>query len=204
MQPIFFHEKDIPSGSAAYLIDWDKYVDDLIQGENQRRVDAGEAPMTPEEEAEYRAQMAPAGELQLWYDAARPAIGEMINGMAMVFGKDQYGEDDFKNIVSRLVFVVKDALKQDSLTMDCKTSAALTANIENGNGLTVTWSSSDEKVATVDRTGKVTATGKGEATITCTITDAAGNTATDNCKVTVKYTFWQWLIVILLFGWIWY
>lgn len=47
-------------------------------------------------------------------------------------------------------------------------------------------------------------TKKGTATITCTVTDSNGNTVTDTCNVTVKYNFGQWLIVIILFGWIWY
>ncbi|MDE7107345.1 MAG: Ig-like domain-containing protein, partial [Clostridiales bacterium] len=45
---------------------------------------------------------------------------------------------------------------------------------------TVTWASSDEEVATVDQTGKVTAVAAGEATITAT---AGGKTA--ECAVTV-------------------
>ena len=40
----------------------------------------------------------------------------------------------------------------------------------------------------------------GSATIT--VYDAKNNSAT--CTVTVKPTWWQWLIIILLFGWIWY
>ena len=47
---------------------------------------------------------------------------------------------------------------------------------------TVTWRSSNEKVATVDANGKVTAVGNGEATITAT---AGGKTAT--CKLSVGY-----------------
>lgn len=48
----------------------------------------------------------------------------------------------------------------------------------------VTWSSSDEGIATVDSTGKVKAIAAGSATITATANDASGLTAT--CKVTVK------------------
>lgn len=95
-------------------------------------------------------------------------------------------------------------MDKNSLNMTYKTAAAVTANIENGEGVTVVWTSSNEKVAKVDQNGKVTATGKGTATITCTATDKAGNSVTDSCNVTVKYSWWQWLIIILLFGWIWY
>ena len=48
----------------------------------------------------------------------------------------------------------------------------------------VTWSSSDEAVATVDANGKVEAIAAGTATITATANDKSGLTAT--CKVTVK------------------
>ena len=62
------------------------------------------------------------------------------------------------------------------------------------------------KVATVDKNGKVTATkrGSGSATIICTVTDSNGNVVKDTCKVSVKLSFGQILIVYVLFGWIWY
>ena len=53
---------------------------------------------------------------------------------------------------------------------------------EGATDKTVTWSSSNVKVATVDANGKVTAVGNGEATITAT---AGGKTAT--CKLSVGY-----------------
>ena len=51
---------------------------------------------------------------------------------------------------------------------------------------TVTWSSSNEAVATVDATGKVTAVAAGKATITATITTATGSNKTAACELTVK------------------
>ena len=66
---------------------------------------------------------------------------------------------------------------------------------------TVTWQSDNDAVVKIDpATGKLTATGTGTATITATADD--GRTA--NCTVTVQYAWWQWLIRIFLFGWIWY
>ena len=53
---------------------------------------------------------------------------------------------------------------------------------EGATDKTVTWSSSNEKVATVDANGKVTAVGNGEATITA---KAGDKTATCTVKVTV-------------------
>lgn len=63
------------------------------------------------------------------------------------------------------------------------------------------WSTTDEKVASVSQDGTVTATGRGECVITCTVPDG---TVYTNTKVTVGYTPLQWIIKIVLFGWIWY
>ena len=48
----------------------------------------------------------------------------------------------------------------------------------------VKWTTSDKKVATVDKNGKVTAKGSGTCIITCTAQDGSGVTVT--CKITVK------------------
>mgnify|MGYP004459860729 FL=1 len=87
-----------------------------------------------------------------------------------------------------------------------KKSGTIKPNItaDEGAKYTVKYESSNPKVASVDKNGKVTALKKGTAKITCTVTDSNGNTVSDTCTVTVKYNFGQWLIIILLFGWIWY
>lgn len=68
----------------------------------------------------------------------------------------------------------------------------------------VRYESAYDKIVKVDAAGNVTGTKRGTSTVTCTVTDQYGTAVTDTCKVTVKYTAWQWLIIILLFGWIWY
>ena len=78
-----------------------------------------------------------------------------------------------------------------SLNHDAKTftkageTLQLTATIypDSATNKTVTWKSSDEKVATVDESGEVTAVGNGTSNITAT-TEDGGKTAT--CKVTVE------------------
>ena len=66
---------------------------------------------------------------------------------------------------------------------------------------TVTWQSGNDSVVKVDpASGKLTATGIGTATITA----AADDGRTASCTVTVQYAWWQKLIRIFLFGWIWY
>ena len=96
----------------------------------------------------------------------------------------------------------------DDISLNYKKSTTLkpTIKADDGAKYKVEYSTSNAKVATVDKNGKVTATkrGSGSATITCTVTDSNGNVVKDTCKVNVSLTWWQWIITIVLFGWIWY
>ena len=86
-------------------------------------------------------------------------------------------------------------ISQTQMQLIYRQKAVLTANDS------VTWKSSNDAVVKVDpESGSLFAAGRGTATVTATTDD--GRTA--SCTVTVRYTFWQWLIRILLFGWIWY
>ena len=86
-------------------------------------------------------------------------------------------------------------ISQTQMQLIYRHKAVLTAND------TVTWKSSNDAVVIVDpASGSLYAAGRGTATVTAATED--GRTA--SCTVTVRYTFWQWLIRILLFGWIWY
>ena len=100
------------------------------------------------------------------------------------------------------------SVKIDDISLNYKKSTTLKPQIDADDGVKykVEYSTSNAKVATVDKNGKVTATkrGSGSATITCTVTDEFGNTVTDTCKVNVKLSFGQILITYVLFGWIWY
>lgn len=94
----------------------------------------------------------------------------------------------------------------NDISIDYKSNAKLKPTIEADNGAeyTVEYASSNAKVATVDNNGNVYGAGKGKATITCTVTDSNGNSVSDTSNVTVSYNWWQWIIKIALFGWIWY
>lgn len=76
-------------------------------------------------------------------------------------------------------------LNEDSLRLEAGASKQLTATIEpeNATNKSVTWSSSDPSVATVDDSGNITAHKAGTTTIT--VTTADGNNKTDTCTVTV-------------------
>ncbi len=99
-------------------------------------------------------------------------------------------------------------VKVDDLEVIYKSQIQLTPDISttgSGNSVnSITYSSSDESVATVDSDGNVTAKGTGQAQITVTITDEYGMEIKDTCTVTVSYTWWQWLINIFLLGFLWY
>ncbi|MGN0468441.1 MAG: Ig-like domain-containing protein [Acutalibacteraceae bacterium] len=80
-------------------------------------------------------------------------------------------------------------LNRTSLTLDYGKTYTLTATVSPGNTTNkkVSWSSSDTKVAKVDKNGKVTAVGKGSAVITCKPADGGNGTAA-KCKITVTKT----------------
>lgn len=75
-------------------------------------------------------------------------------------------------------------INKTKLDMKEKDEQKLTATVqpENATNKTVTWSSSNTKVATVDKNGKVKAISNGTAVITAT----AVNGKTTTCKVTVS------------------
>lgn len=95
------------------------------------------------------------------------------------------------------------------IALNYKGSAKLNPVITADNGVSykVSYKSSNTAVATVDGNGNVYGVKdwiKTSATITCTVTDQYGNTVSDTCTVKVGYAWWQWIIGIVLFGWIWY
>ena len=77
-------------------------------------------------------------------------------------------------------------LDKTSLGLTEDETAQLNATVkpDNATNKAVTWSSSNENVATVDQNGNVKAVGAGKATITATTADGSGVSAT--CEVTVN------------------
>lgn len=108
------------------------------------------------------------------------------------------------DVTSKVVVVRSDAgfitFDSDSISANYKSSKKIGYQ-SNYSADQIKWESSNEKVATVDDQGNVKMTGKGTATITATSLDGE---ATAECKVTVNYSAGQWIIIIVLFGWIWY
>lgn len=74
---------------------------------------------------------------------------------------------------------------------------------EKGN-YKVTYESSDEEIATIDKDGNVKTTGRGEGVITYTVNLENGKKVTQSIGIKVVFTPRQWFIYIFLFGWLWY
>ena len=102
--------------------------------------------------------------------------------------------NDTKNYPERVVSTIK--VKVAAAPVAVVTLDKATLSLEEGKaesltlagvpkGATTTWSSSDEKVATVSKEGKVTAVAAGRATIKATITTGEGTTLEVSCVVTV-------------------
>lgn len=101
----------------------------------------------------------------------------------------------------------KTSVSVSDMELKYKNSAKITPVISAPDGAkySVEYTSSNANIVTVDNNGNITTHKKGNATVTCTVKDENGKVlATDTCNVTVKFTFGQWLIWILLLGFLWY
>ncbi len=76
-------------------------------------------------------------------------------------------------------------LSKTQFTLSINETQTLTATVSpsDADNKEVEWTSSDESIASVDQSGKVTAKAKGTCTITCAATDGSGMKA--ECAVTV-------------------
>ncbi len=90
--------------------------------------------------------------------------------------------------------------KQTSINANYKQSAKIDYD-SNYSASEIKWESSNTEVATVDDNGNVKMTGRGSATITAKSSDGE---VTATCSVNVSYAWWQWIIIIVLLGFLWY
>lgn len=74
-----------------------------------------------------------------------------------------------------------------------------TVNIAEGTEI-VGWITTNKRIAVVNENGEIEATGRGKAYVSVVTSDGQF----EHCHVTVNYLWWQWIIKVLLFGWIWY
>lgn len=108
------------------------------------------------------------------------------------------------NEIAKLKYVDTITLSETKIEMEYKSTKTISAVIspEDPYNNAISWKSLDEDVAIIAATsGIINASGKGTTTIVC---KSADGSAMATCEVEVKYSFKQWLIIIFLFGWIWY
>ena len=141
-------------------------------------------------------------DLSAYTPESRLALENAIN--AIVYGLEishQSEVDAFANaLVAALTGLTipnkpKPVISQPKLEVRYKGTAKLSVSGVDS----VVWASLDKKIADVDQYGNVKGLKRGVTTVTAT---ANGQFAP--CEVTVVYKWWQWLIIIFLFGWIWY
>lgn len=97
------------------------------------------------------------------------------------------------------------SLSETSLELNYKDSASISCVTNAASDCTIKWSSSDSDVVTVDENGEIYASGKGEAEVICEVIAPSGEVlATASCDVTVSYSILQWIIIVVLFGFLWY
>ena len=125
---------------------------------------------------------------------ANTAAGTYEIGIKDVEITSDYGNpyDDAKALTASATLTISAApvavtgvsLSKSETALTVGASETLTATVspENANNKNVSWKSDDTAVATVDQNGKVTAVGKGSATITATTEDGK-YTATCTVKV---------------------
>ncbi len=92
--------------------------------------------------------------------------------------------------------------KKDAIAINFKLTKNLKELVDSSaQNKTLKWTSADESIVTVDEDGNVYGAKTGETTVTVKSTDGK-YTKTFNVQVT--YAWWQWIIIVVLFGWLWY
>lgn len=103
-------------------------------------------------------------------------------GTATITAKASNGKKASCKVTVKIIEVSKVSFPQSAVTAIGKTQLNATVSPANATNRKLTWSSSNTRVATVDKNGLVTPTGYGTATITA----KAHNGKKDTCKVTVS------------------
>ena len=106
------------------------------------------------------------------------------NGQTIECEVEELDSVVFKERVPKLVTSI--VLSETYITLEPDESKRLTATVEpaDADNPAVTWESSNEAVAEVNSTGRVTANANGTCVITCSATDGSGVKA--ECQVRVK------------------
>ena len=137
----------------------------------------------------------------------RTETSTMISGVYAARGGSTLGDTDSIVTTGQTIDLSQAVIKgagvevseaDENLSLGYKGSMDVTSIVSNPNNYTIE-SSDTSVVEIVD--GKITA--KKAGTVYITVTSNDGKTRT-NYEVTVSYSWWQWLIILIFFGWLWY
>lgn len=94
----------------------------------------------------------------------------------------------------------------NDIQLNYKAGATLSPSIVSADGakIKLKYTSSNPNVVSVNNNESITALKTGTAIIKVSAEDADGIITEDTCTVTVSYAWWQWIIRILLLGFLWY
>ena len=131
-------------------------------------------------------------DLSIYTAESRNTLEKLIEESKNIDGLNQKQVDELAEKIEKAISDLKlitITLSDNEITLMREDVLAISAESE----LDVTWSSTNEDVATVDQNGVVTAQGKGETTIVATI-ESIGITA--ECKVTVIHKMFTvaWIV----------
>jgi len=101
---------------------------------------------------------------------------------------DEYRTSQYTRIEFLDTIPVSISLNKEKVEVKEGQSFSLEASVYP-KGIEILWSTSDDSIATVDQTGKVTAVKSGTATITATTSDRSNKSATCQVIVTEAYKF---------------
>ncbi|MDE6633456.1 MAG: leucine-rich repeat protein, partial [Muribaculaceae bacterium] len=115
-------------------------------------------------------------------DLTRAEGDEENDGTCKIIAESLYYDGPIAEVVVNNTGIAAASISLDESNLELKVgqSATLTATVKNVEDKTVTWTSSNEAVATVDAEGKVTALAVGESVITATCGSVSAS-----CNVTV-------------------
>lgn len=112
-------------------------------------------------------------------------------------GDDHYTYFDLESVASPITVTVGGKTgATGSVTVNVRKTAQIVINNANGP---VRYASYDQSIVSVSASGEIT--GKKPGTTTIHVITETDQLTT--VEVTVKYNFWQWLLVIFLFGFLW-
>ena len=117
-------------------------------------------------------------------DANGGTFTRVRNGSTTLERKKFYNLS-YNVVIDTSIPVTSVSLNKDELSLNVNNEETLTATVlpEDATDQSVTWTSSNDAVATVDQNGKVTAVAQGTATITVKTNDGGFE---DSCAVTVS------------------